>query len=96
VGIVDFSIANHSVYVAPNPILEQTTLHYTLQDDETISIQLFDMKGAFVKVFKQSEQQTKGEHEEQLLFPNEIPAGSYILCISSPKGKKSVQVVKME
>jgi uncharacterized delta-60 repeat protein len=96
VGIVDFSIANRSVFVAPNPISEQTTLHYTLQEDETISIQLFDMKGALVKVFKENEKQTKGEHEERLSFQNEIPTGSYILCISSPKGKRNVQIVKMK
>ena len=95
VGILDFSIGNNFLLVEPNPIKNQTTLHYTLQEDETISIQMFDMKGVLIKTFKENIKQTKGIHEELLSFQNDILFGNYIICISSPKGKTSVKVMKM-
>ncbi len=95
VGVLDFSIGNNSILIEPNPIENQTTLHYTLQEDETISVQMFDMNGALMKVFKENIKQAKGAHEELLSFQNDIPSGNYIICIASPKGKTSVKIMKM-
>lgn len=94
VGTIDFSMVNE-VQIAPNPVERQTILRYNLLDDTHLSIQLLNMQGQLITVFKNQEPQSKGAHEESFLLPETLPAGTYLIRMLSPKGQKSIQIVKM-
>ncbi len=65
-----------------------------MQHAETISIELLDMEGRTVMVFIAEQDQIAGEHRFTMALPEGLPSGSYLIAISSPKGKLTVQVVK--
>lgn len=94
IGVVEFSLTNNAPLIYPNPIKEQATLKYTLQNAETISIELLDMQGKTVQTFIEGQQQAAGAHQQAIDLPEALPAGSYLIAISSPKGRFTVQVVK--
>lgn len=93
-GLVDLSITNNAPLIYPNPIDKQSTLEYTLPIAETISIHLLDMQGRAVQTFIEGQHQAAGEHQQVIDFAEDLPAGSYLIAISSPKGRLTVQVVK--
>ena len=65
-----------------------------MQNDETISIHLLDMQGKTVQTLIERQVQPAGEHRMSIDLPESLPSGTYLLAISSPKGKVTVQVVK--
>ncbi|HQX99461.1 MAG TPA: T9SS type A sorting domain-containing protein, partial [Flavobacteriales bacterium] len=94
VGVIEFSLNNNAPLIYPNPIDAHATLEYTLQNDETISIHLLDMQGKTVQTLIERQVQPAGEHRMSIDLPESLPSGTYLLAISSPKGKVTVQVVK--
>jgi uncharacterized delta-60 repeat protein len=94
VGVVEFSLNNNSPLIYPNPIEDHATLEYTLQNAETISIRLLDMQGKIIQTFIERQVQAAGEHRLSIDLPESLPSGTYLIAISSPKGKVTVQVVK--
>jgi hypothetical protein len=80
--------------INPNPIEETANLEYILMNDEVISIVMCDIQGRLVKVFKQAERQSSGEHTQFLEFPAALTPGPYLVTISSPSGRMSIKVVK--
>lgn len=94
IGIVEFSFTNTAPLIYPNPIAEHATLEYTLQEAETLSIQLLDLQGKTLLTFVEGQAQAAGEHQQAIELPASLPAGPYLLVLASPKGKATVQVVK--
>lgn len=94
VGVVEFSKENSAPLIYPNPITETAILEYALTNEETITIQLTDIQGRTLTTIVDSEQQSAGEHQQPITLPQSLPAGNYVIIISSPKGRMSVQVVK--
>jgi uncharacterized delta-60 repeat protein len=94
IGVIEFSNANNAPLIYPNPIKEHATLEYTLQKAETISIHLIDMRGKTIETFIERQVQPAGEHRLSIDLPEALPSGTYLIAISSPKGKLTVQVVK--
>ena len=94
IGVIEFSIANNAPLIYPNPLDNHATLEYTLQNAETISIHLLDMQGRTVQTFIERRVQPAGEHRQSIDLPEALPSGTYLIAISSPKGKLMVQVVK--
>lgn len=93
-GILNFSENQSQLLVYPNPIYSSTTLKYSLQKEEIISIDLYDMKGSIVQSFISNQLKPEGNFEEVLNFSNSIPSGYYNLVISNETGKQSIQIVK--
>jgi uncharacterized delta-60 repeat protein len=93
-GILDFSVEENSMLVYPNPINENVTLNYTLTNDETISIELYDVSGKLVQSLVASENRNKGPHTETLVLKSNIPSGTYVLTIGNGTGNSSVRLVK--
>ncbi|HQV51664.1 MAG: T9SS type A sorting domain-containing protein [Flavobacteriales bacterium] len=94
VGIIDLSVANDNALIYPNPIGMHATLEYTLQHAERISIHLLDMQGRTVHTFIEGQEQASGYHQQRIELPEALPSGTYLIAISSPKGRLTVQVVK--
>ncbi|MFI5135360.1 MAG: T9SS type A sorting domain-containing protein, partial [Chitinophagales bacterium] len=71
------------------------TLKYSLKNEEEISIQLLDVEGRILKTFIESEKQQAGDHQQEIIMPEGLAAGSYLLVISSTNGNSvSVKIVK--
>lgn len=94
VGIIDLSIANNAPIIYPNPIDKHATLEYTLQHTETLFIHMLDMQGRTVQTFVEGQKQAAGKHQQTIDLAEDLPEGSYLIAISSPKGRLTVQVVK--
>lgn len=94
IGIVEFGLANAAPLIYPNPITTHATLEYTLREAETLSIHLLDMQGRRVRTFMEGQHQVAGRHQRVIEIPADLPAGAYLLAISSPTGRVTVQVVK--
>jgi uncharacterized delta-60 repeat protein len=93
VGIVNFSSAQVSPLIYPNPIEQTEVLEYTLTSDEFISVSLYDVNGKLIKQFFDSEKRTTGSHKETLSMP-ELMAGNYFLTISNGSQHQTVKMVK--
>ncbi|MCB0759583.1 MAG: T9SS type A sorting domain-containing protein, partial [Flavobacteriales bacterium] len=94
IGIIDLSLARSAPLIYPNPIEKLATLEYTLAHAETISIHLLDMQGRTIRTFVEGQKQAAGEHQQAIALAEDLPSGSYLIAISSPKGSLTVQVVK--
>jgi len=92
-GILDFSKTQNQIYIYPNPILDCATLKYTLQKDEKISIDLYDMKGVIVQSFISNIRKPIGNNEEILCFSDALPNGYYNLVISNKEGRHSIKII---
>ncbi len=93
-GIIDFSLENNSVLIYPNPISQTARLEYILNNQENISIYLFDAHGQIVKTFITNEKQEAGNHSIILNFPESIPTGSYYIEIASISGRINIKIIK--
>jgi len=94
IGVIEFSLTDNAPLIFPNPIDSHATLEYTLQNAETISIHLLDIQGKTVQTFIEGQDQAAGEHRMSIDLPEALPSGTYLIAISSPMGKLTVQVVK--
>lgn len=93
VGTVSFSIANNSILIYPNPLGDQATLAYNLEEEERISIRLHSLNGQVFRIFMRQENRSSGSHEEVLDF-TDVPPGSYFIVIDNNKGKCSIKVIR--
>lgn len=89
---VDNHVAAPLIY--PNPVQKTATLTYTLDADEKVSISLYDISGRLVQTFQTSIQKNKGTYKEQLNFQPSLPAGNYMLIISTQTKKASIKILK--
>ncbi|HNW98820.1 MAG TPA: T9SS type A sorting domain-containing protein [Bacteroidales bacterium] len=94
IGVVEFSKSEKNILVYPNPIQQNSVLEYTLDKNENISIRMVDMQGKTVKTFIDNEKQNAGDHKQNIFIPQEIPAGSYFIVISSESGQEKIKIIK--
>lgn len=93
-GNLAFENQNPSLLVYPNPIEKEATFEYTLENNETVSIELIDLQRQIVKKMATNENQQAGKHELHLTLGANLTSGNYFLTISTAKGKQSVQILK--
>ncbi|MEP7217481.1 MAG: T9SS type A sorting domain-containing protein [Bacteroidota bacterium] len=74
----------------PNPARDRATLHYRLAQSRTISVTLHDIRGA--KIRQLIAEHPVGEGEESIdIDLGTLPAGVYLISISSNKGERAIQ-----
>lgn len=95
VDVVDLAISDQSLLIYPNPVEENATLEYTLNQDSEVAIHLLDVQGQVVKVLINYKKQEEGKHEEEIALPEGLPAGSYYVMISSKGGRTSIKLIKL-
>ncbi len=93
-GTLDFSSSIEQALIYPNPITNNTKLSYNLTNTENISIYLLDMTGRKIKTYLENKQQIAGSYEQAISLPENLPVGTYLLVVSSEKGKVTVKVMK--
>lgn len=93
-GTLVFTDNKNSFLVYPNPIQEEATFEYTLNNEEIISIDIVDMKGKIVQKVIEKQTQVSGNHKQTISLSNDMSQGNYFLRFSSQSGQKSVQIIK--
>lgn len=95
VGTLNPSDPDPTLWVYPNPIVEQFTLEFGLAQAGQVSAYLTDIQGKRVQSFAHNQVFEPGEHALALSCPSHLPAGNYILSLEiSGKKMTSVQVTK--
>lgn len=93
-AVISFKKQDYGLFIYPNPLQENVRIEYTLTNDETISIDLYDIFGRLVQSFVREEKRTKGDHKETLEMDASILSGSYILTLNNGEVSSSIRVVK--
>ncbi|ESU24226.1 hypothetical protein FEDK69T_06650 [Flavobacterium enshiense DK69] len=95
-GTLNFEGNNNVLLVYPNPIKQAATFEYTLENNETISIDIVDLQGKVVKSILKNKEQSVGNHKQSIDLSEGFAAGIYILNFSSAKGNQSVRIMKVD
>jgi uncharacterized delta-60 repeat protein len=77
----------YGLSVYPNPVSDQITMVFTLEEPEYLSIQLADLTGQILYTDKHSSPWDAGRHEQSMLIPASIPAGLYWLIVQGDHGR---------
>ncbi len=93
VGVIDLSLVD-DVLIYPNPIQEYETLEYTLSQDETLTIELFNIAGQLIKTFVSQRTSSRGTYRESLYFDDHMLPGLYFLRLSTRHGGLSIKILK--
>jgi Leucine-rich repeat (LRR) protein/archaellum component FlaG (FlaF/FlaG flagellin family) len=86
----------NAVRVYPNPVSDYVTLEYEILEEESVSIELYDIKGILVQTFISNEIRSTGKHCELLEIDPSIPAGCYLLTINNNSNGPSIQINKQK
>lgn len=92
-SICDCTI-NPELLVFPNPINASTEVTYTLNSDETVSIELYQMDGKLVQTIVKDEFQKLGEYTYPLNNASELTAGMYHLVITVDSWVRTIELVR--
>lgn len=93
VGVIDLSAVD-DVLIYPNPVQEYETLEYTLKQDETLTIELFNLAGQLIEAFVSQRKSSRGTYRESLHFDDHMIPGIYFLRISTKNGSLSIKIIK--
>lgn len=92
VGIGEVEAAIGSTLIYPNPITNNTvTVEYELNQDQKVSISLFDVSGKLVSTLQSKVKQAKGVYQKQLSIPS-LSNGTYLLNLETELGSVSVRL----
>lgn len=94
IGFVDLFSSESTTLVYPNPLSKQAILRYNLRNSDVISVQLLDTRGINLFTFIEGEKQAAGQHQLTIDIPELLSSGTYLIAISSPNGRITVQVLK--
>ncbi len=93
-GTLTFTNQNAQSLVYPNPIQEEATFEYTVQNDEIVSIEIIDMQGRIVQTIVKNKELSQGNYKQTINLSNLTTSGNYILKFSSSKGSEAIKIIK--
>ncbi|MBS1561198.1 MAG: T9SS type A sorting domain-containing protein [Bacteroidetes bacterium] len=89
------AIVESNIY--PNPLQQgEATLHVTLDQQRTASIDVFDLQGATILHIDEAISNAQGEHRIRLPFDASVPTGMYIIVLTTTAGERSIQRLMIE
>ncbi len=94
VNVNDVPKTENTVSIYPNPLEQQNTLSYFLQNDGPVSITLIDLNGNIVKRFLTNEFQQAGQQDVSLELDQELSQGCYFLCLTTDSGQISLKIIR--
>lgn len=89
-GIDKSSAAFVNLKIFPNPVSDEATVTYNLNQSQDVSIEIFNVLGENVKTLS-SEEQTDGNHEIQIDFET-LSNGFYFIKLMTAKAVKTVKL----
>jgi hypothetical protein len=76
-----------SLRVYPNPFRDSTTIYYSLEQDDTLTLKMFDRIGRTIHTFHESEFLTSGNYQLSLLGDS-LKDNMYFIIYQLSSGKK--------
>ncbi|MBL0341953.1 MAG: T9SS type A sorting domain-containing protein [Bacteroidetes bacterium] len=92
VGLNEISPSITNLNIVPNPFTESTVVSYKLQSETSVKIQLYNLLGDFVQTVFDGMQQAG----DQTMKIQNVPAGVYMMKISTPSANYSQRLVKLK
>jgi hypothetical protein len=89
----DTEVSNFHFIAYPNPFQNQTTLEYVLQQSGAVTLLVFDSQGALIQSILQDAYQEEGIYRAEL-DTSRLQAGTYVVIIQTPEGRKALNLVK--
>jgi len=93
VSTTDENLKAINVTHFPNPLSEQCILDYELDQNETLSVNLYDLQGALIQPLLPLSERNAGQHKEKLKLANSLPPGSYFVNLETKNRSQAVKVV---
>jgi uncharacterized delta-60 repeat protein len=93
IGIIDLSLENNSLMIFPNPISNSATLEYELNNKETLSMDLIDIRGKIVKSIFNNTVKQEGVHLERINL-SKLSTGTYFLRLYNKMSQTNIQMIK--
>lgn len=84
-----FSQATDSLRVYPNPFRDSTTIYYSLELDDTLTLSLINIYGRIIHTFHESEFISSGIYQHTLMGDS-LKDGMYLLNFQLSSGKRLV------
>ncbi len=78
--------------VYPNPVSSEATLQLDLIRSQQLEVQLHDMQGRLVKPLFAGFLPS-GEQKLHLIFPQDLPAGYYLLHVNTEEGQSAIRLL---
>lgn len=78
----------------PNPAHGEAILEYELPKADQVTIQLLDLSGRILHVFADAESRGPGSWQEQLQFPERLPAGLFVVAVRTSRGVAFIRVAR--
>lgn len=76
-----------SLRVYPNPFRDSTTIYYSLEQDDTLTLKMFDLTGRTIQTFHEAEFLTSGKYQLNLLGDS-LKDGIYLINYQLSSGKR--------
>ena len=92
-GTIHLTLQKQKPLIFPNPIHNEAMLQYTLEKEERISINVYDINGRIAKTILSNQTQSSGIQKQQMNL-EDLKAGTYIIRISNGDGDMEVKIVK--
>ena len=87
-------VSNTTVY--PNPVrTAKTNIHYKLSEPRSVAFSVHDILGKKIVDCGSLAERPQGEYDFELNIGN-IPAGIYLVVITTDKGEQTIQRIAVE
>ena len=91
-GVAENSLFNTSLVCYPNPFSESTTISFSLDKSENVSLIVYDQLGKKVAVILDNSQQTEGTHKVQF-SGKDLAKGIYSCVLKTDSGISTQNIV---
>ena len=93
-GIENNFLSEQNLKLYPNPVINSFVLEYTLEQNEVMTIGIYDINGKLIKAFLSNTKINKGRIKEQLDI-RDLQSGIYIVRISSDSLNNNIKLIKL-
>lgn len=94
VGIDDFKRNTAQVLIYPNPVEANSNFMYTLENSGIVTLSLYSLSGEKLYDFINSSYRNKGDNQEIINIPTNIPIGEYLLKLNANNKNAILKIFK--
>ncbi len=86
---------NMSILIYPNPFRKESTVNFTLDENDRVTIKLYDVQGREIRSLVESKEMQSGDHVFEF-DRQELDGGFYLVQLISKKGLFAKEVILVE
>ncbi|CAM4420737.1 T9SS type A sorting domain-containing protein [Flavobacterium terrigena] len=93
-GTLEFSTSENVLSIYPNPIETNATFEFTLNNSETLTVEIYDVQGKLVQTIATNKTFLAGKHDLPIELQSNLNSGNYFLKLTTATGSQSIQIIK--